>query len=298
MPHPRYLCLAVAATLLLAPGGASAATGRVSDLTAIYTAARGETNDVTVGQDLLFTDPGATLVAGTGCFLPSPDQLQCQGGLGLDAYLRDGDDHASVSTALAARVWGGSGDDTLWVDSPGNSVAVNGDGGTDHITTLGETGSVADGGLGNDTIEVHGFSGEAIARGGAGDDTIDFAENAPFNVATPNLEGGLGDDTIVSQAMAGTVTGGDGYDSITITGAPPEDAGLGSMTIGGGAGNDTITGGLLPDIVDGGSGRDVIDVSGGGSDTVTCGTGIDRVRFDASDAIGGDCEIRILVPSS
>jgi hypothetical protein len=46
-------------------------------------------------------------------------------------------------------------------------------------------------------------------------------------------------------------------------------------------------------VIDSGDGRDVIVVAGGGADTVTCGSGTDVVRYDDTDTIAADCELKL-----
>ena len=68
-----------------------------------------------------------------------------------------------------------------------------------------------------------------------------------------------------------------------------------------GGGNDKAVGVAVNDVqLDGDAGDDELtaeaDVTatadgGSGGDTVTCGTGVDVVRYDATDSVAGDCEV-------
>lgn len=290
---------------LVVPAAADAGVVSVANGVMTFRAGAGEVNDV---RDVApgLTDLGAPLTAGAGCWLIAPGQAGCAFDGGIDATLRDGDDHAVLAPGGPVTVSGGPGDDTIDADSITASATVIGDGGDDDLTVGGDSGQTADGGAGNDTIHVRGYYGTATANGGGGRDTISFTEWGDQGLAVPTLSGGAGDDTIISQPIAGGIAaGGDGNDTITIQGEPPVDGPPpygnpvgGSFTITGGAGDDRLSGGPDGDTVAGGPGRDVIDVAGGGADTVTCGDGRDVVRYDASDTVAADCEVRLLVTSS
>jgi hypothetical protein len=142
------------------------------------------------------------------------------------------------------------------------------------------------------TLRTGGGSGEAFEYGGPGRDVLYGAGT----IGTMTLDAGTGSDVVVARPSGypSTVTGGDGADIIAIYGvdsSPYEPDGR--FTIDAGAGDDTVIGGIHDDTVDAGADRDFVDVRDGGSDTVTCGSGLDVVRFDAGDTIAADCEIRL-----
>jgi Ca2+-binding RTX toxin-like protein len=210
----------------------------------------------------------------------------------VEAHLKDGDDTAHVVAALSARVWAGSGNDKVVADSFGAQTFVYGEGGDDEVTSGGEGGQVADGGPGDDIVNAGGFAGQGTGLGGSGDDIVYFRT---WLYGPAVLDGGKGHDTIVSQPAGGTASGGDGDDIIVIHGRVPERIvpNQDGFAISGGPGADTIIGDVLADTIDGGDGRDYVDVLDGGADTVSCGSGTDVVRYDATDTVAADCEIRL-----
>ena len=125
-------------------------------------------------------------------------------------------------------------------------------------TITGEGQNIIDGKGGNDRITSLGGSSDII--GGAGSDRITDEKGAS------DIEGGAGDDTIVSKGGASNLTGGSGDDEIRAL------RGL----------ND----------IKGNGGDDVINAKNGEGDDVDCGTGKDKVIFDAGlDELTG-CEIK------
>jgi len=82
------------------------------------------------------------------------------------------------------------------------------------------------------------------------------------------------------------------------------DGGAGDALVEGGFGDDRLVGGAGRDVVNGDrksrcneyacdlfvAGNDVIEVRDGEVDSVSCGTGSDRVVADADDVVAGDCE--------
>ena len=113
---------------------------------------------------------------------------------------------------------GGDGDDSIY--SVSQSALLSGDAGNDRITVQAHYNTV-DGGSGDDTISVLGYSYETIA-GGAGNDSI-IAGAGGYH----SISGGAGDDTI--DAASGDNNGGQNNYGAT-----------GHQTIDGGAGNDVF----------------------------------------------------------
>ena len=132
------------------------------------------------------------------------------GGNGNDVLQgRSGDDVMS----------GGAGDDTYYVDSAGDQVSENADGGTDLVRTS------VDYTLGANVEN-------AFVSGPTG---LTLTGNDLDNL----LAGGTGGDTLLGMGGADTLRGGAGSDII--------DGGAGTDTIVGGTGGDTLTGGADSD---------------------------------------------------
>jgi Ca2+-binding RTX toxin-like protein len=281
------------------PGIASAGTVTVvgSNPFATFQAAAGEVNDLRVEQSgpMRITDAGATLVAKKGCYSLSTGEITCDVfPPSIDARLGDQNDKASV-TLNKSRVWGGAGDDTISADSFSGSGEAYGESGNDTLFAGGHGGQIADGGSGDDTINGGGWEGNATAIGGTGNDVIRFQFGY---YGQGDMQGGTGDDIITSTAngYASTADGGTGDDIIVIDGpnrgTAPYTPSDNRFTITAGDGNDSVVAGPQNDTIQAGAGRDFVDVKDGGSDTVSCGDGIDVVRADDTDTIAADCEVR------
>ncbi len=194
--------------------------------------------------------------------------------------LGGGDDSYADTTAGAASIFGGAGQDTIFGGSGDDTI----DGGDDDDSLLGGAGQdLIFGDGGNDTLDGRDTEGGTEPDrmiGGAGNDSIIGGAGGD------DLSGGDGDDTVL---------GGDGDDNIAL------DAGQDYAE--GGAGNDYIDGGLdHTDTIFGGTGADTI-LTGDGSDSVNGGDPsggadgadsimLDEVLFDdtldgAAPVIGG-----------
>jgi hypothetical protein len=155
MPMKRLLAVAAvtAFAALAVPSAALAATASVVGGVLKYSAATGETNNVTIslnagGLTHRVTDLGANVTPGVFCLAVSgdPHSVDC-GDVGvlvtsLAVDAGDKDDHVTLNEALGATINGGAGNDTLV------------------------------GGVGTDTI-----------NGGAGADTISARDNVPDQIA-------------------------------------------------------------------------------------------------------------------
>lgn len=232
---------------------------------------------------------------------------------------RGGDDYIDVgdNTPTDATVYGGTGNDTMYVMAT-NSALVYGDDadgyepddGSDSITVGHYWNAVdnvtvyAEGG--NDTVTVY-ADVQASVSGGGGDDNMYVADDYYWNVLdNATVDGGAGNDTITvgenwywwGGVLNATVTGGSGTDTIVVNG----EAFDGSLNASGGSENDsvsvyygedvTVTGEGGDDTldayyfydtasVDGGAGNDTITVQGWGNSgstaTVLGGTGDDDI---------------------
>jgi Ca2+-binding RTX toxin-like protein len=163
------------------------------------------------------------------------DQDRLYGGVGDDRlyggveadtlFGGDGDDSLDGGQG-DDRLDGGGGNDRYFVDSTGDSVVENANGGNDtvvaslsmvladHVETLVLIGDAATEGIGNALANT--LLGSAAAnrlRGGDGNDTLDGAGGAD------QLFGGAGDDVLLVDGDDTTVSGGAGYDVAILTGA-------------------------------------------------------------------------------
>ncbi len=102
---------------------------------------------------------------------------------------------------------------------------------------------------------------------------------------------------VVALAAAGashakTLTGTNGPDVLRGTSKNDHiDGRGGNDQIFGLAGNDVLIGGRGKDRISAGAGADVVRVADGKKDTVVCGSGLDVVTADATDAVAADCEL-------
>lgn len=264
-----------------------------------YKSTTGEgANNLTVVQGPNWTttdwyDANYATVASTGCTAIAGGHVECPRSNTTSVKLLGDNDRARVQLPSGAvTVLGGAGNDDLYGTTFGSAAQVFGESGDDDIGAGGDGGATADGGSGNDTVFCCGGQDGGTAIGGTGNDLIRARSGQP---GTVNSDGGTGNDTILGSAgtSPSTAVGGDGNDVIAIHGSSggfrPK-----AHTVTGGAGDDVLFGGPIEgDAIDGGDGRDVIDVAGGGADTVNCGSGTDVVRFDETDTIAADCEIKL-----
>ena len=139
----------------------------------------------------------------------------------------------------------GAGDDVIEVAS---NVTVN---------------IVAEGGQGEDTIDIAG-SGDNRVDGGAGDDTIALSGSGRNDVF-----GGAGNDGIQGGRGVDVVYGGDGDDTI--------DGGAGRNYLEGGAGADAIRSRGTGDMVSGGLGDDTLQAAPGAG-SIYAGAGRDTIE--------------------
>ena len=210
-------------------------------------------------------------------------------GTGTDTvYGLAGDDSIFVGNSAAATVFGGMGNDTLDATGSTGQHFLSGDAGNDTIFT-GTGGDTAYGGNGDDSIFSGG--GNDALYGQQGNDTIDVATTVGN---TSTVFGGQGDDLVTASGAGGHYISGDlGNDVITAT------TSTGADSIFGGMGNDTIDSGTAAQTVYGGQGDDVITshdtaahqvLSGDlGNDSITAGAGGDTLvgGVGADTLVGG-----------
>src|SRR5690606_1552100 len=207
--------------------------------------------------------------------------------------VRDGADAVINYTDQPTLMYGGDGDDALWLGGRvGTQSQGYGQAGNDKIIS-GPGNDIMDGGLGADTASYLESADPVVASlatntGGRSYDTDTF-------YSMENLEGGGGADILYGNDGRNIISGGwrrvchfhgsctdaDGDD--TLYGGGGNDwlyPGLGNDTVYGGAGNDQIFGDrgndyLLgeggDDLLDGGSGNSTLD-GGPGNDTCFSGT--------------------------
>jgi Ca2+-binding RTX toxin-like protein len=143
-----------------------------------------------------------------------------------------------------------------------------------------------------------GTDGPDTLRGTKGDDNLigQGANDTLLSLAGDDtLLGGPGKDVVnggsLSQPFAGNknLVGGEGNDVV--------QGGLDSDNVLGGEGNDFMVDGefeppAVKDILSSGEGNDVMNAANkpAGKDTLTCGSGVDRVLADRADVVSPDCE--------
>jgi hypothetical protein len=310
------LSAGLAAAALLATGAADASAARVvvetihPDYSAckascpppwyriVLTGSPGERNRVTAVKppegEIVLSDSGAALEAGSGCRALSPNDVACRGDASVHVRLGDGDDSISVAgTPLTAD--GGEGADSL---NGGDGVDdLTGGPGDDRLA-----GGAADDRLfDRDTRGRRGAPGDDAVDGGPGTDVlsyagrvdplaIDLGDGAPDGArgeadtiaGVENLTGGLGDDRLGGDELRNVISGSRGDDVVR-----------------GAGGNDELRDGPGEDLLDGGAGNDVLasgfDATGSfsgpdGAGRVTCGDGSDRVTVGLPARVDEDCE--------
>jgi Ca2+-binding RTX toxin-like protein len=310
--------VAVAALLIsgFAASGAHAATlgfdiGPYSS-TIVYTAARGEANDLVVSYDqslqgvsgwpsVTFYDPGHRIKPDTSYDSASAsrtltscaflgDRASCQDMSSLwSIRLRDAADHLRFDppqywqVTHQISVEGGDGNDTLaggWADSP---VRIAGGPGDDTLLSggLGEL----TGGPGANVMAP--LPGSAYTRGSVSY----YSDDTPQTGITVTLDGVANDgapgehDNVAPDI--GTVGGTLGDDKLVGNGAQ------GGHDLYGGDGNDVLEANGGYGILSGATGDDTVLAADGVHQWISCSSGFDQVFADATDLLenDGDCEL-------
>ncbi len=176
------------------------------------------------------------------------------------------------------KVFGLAGHDRISVrlTSP-LDIAIDAGSGNDRVSMFGNRAATIDGGSGADCLR--GGNGADLLRGGIGNDTLDGGRG------DDRLFGGSGHDRVSGESGHDTLVGDDGDD--TLLGGSGNDAingNAGHDWIDGHSGNDTLLGEAGNDSLRGSSGADLIlagpdddRILTGSQDTVSSGTGIDRL---------------------
>lgn len=169
-------------------------------------------------------------------FTGSTDNETITSANGNDIILAGGGNDVLNSNGGNDNVFGGDGNDTL-------------NGGDGNDTLWGQIGDdVLNGGTGNDKLtDLEGA--KVTADGGDGDDVIDVGETFP-SMVTATVLGGNGNDTITVRGgvASAAVDGGAGNDTLNVGGQV--------ANVKGGTGNDVIQGNFLSGTIDGGTGTD------------------------------------------
>ena len=277
---------------------ASAGTVRVVDGTAVYVAAPGEVNHVSVKSDFgtgcgfgILCVSDKTLTAGAGC-----EQA------GDGAAICPEDDPSALDGTRAVRVLAGDGDDGVGEESARRPVTIYGGTGNDVLNSGSYMGKspVMWGGPGDDRLSVqNNGGGNPILHGGRGDDYLGpYCGGSYFGCG--ELYGDAGDDLLIAFQTATWFDGGPGRDVYKSLNVPADGRfadlvapspgidtfdgssywtkyridlrgcrGCVERVIGGDL-SDEITGNADPQVISGEGGNDVIR-GGGGTDHLSGG---------------------------
>lgn len=260
--RPRSVAIlgAVFATALIWAPGALASTLTMSGGTLIYTAASGQSNNVTFGQTgtgsveirTYDTDP----ISGSlpGICTPTPpttgtpsSDITCGNVTALSA------DAGDMNDSLTAQ-----GDTSSTPNTPPLSdipVSFTGGDGSDQLNGGNANGDVLDGGNGNDFLiggngntTLNGDAGDDSVFGGPGNDTVNGGDGNDF------LDGGPGNDTVNGGTGLDTLHGDQNAEQFRGTGPAPSD----NDTLNGGDDNDTLYPSNGTNNVSGGAGVDQV----------------------------------------
>jgi hypothetical protein len=165
-----------------------------------------------------------------------------------------------AGTASDDVVVGSKGADSIFLQNSGGVDRVCSGGGNDHLAITG-TGSIADGGAGNDVMT--GYEGAT-------------------------LRGGTGNDAVVADGTGGRAEGGSGDDEVTASSGAIAD---------GGSGNDEVRASLHGSAAAlyGGSGRDRVIDDSFLVPKIDCGSGRDEVDAGGATSVK-NCEVTFFAP--
>jgi Ca2+-binding RTX toxin-like protein len=307
----RLIALLASALSLLVADIAGAATVSATDRLITFTAAPGETNDVSIragyNWGVQFTDAGAELKHGPGCvkkeegiFCPEPDEADEIGPVGINISLGNRSDKLWLDEVTVENrqvtIWGSSGSDDMEIGSSvGLLLTVYGGHHDDRISTwLNASGfSRLYGGDGRDRLAVN-EAGSAFLHGGPNHDELIY-NSYRTDVDTPTndmeIHGDGGRDTIRPADGSfdpRTVFAGGGLDTLSFSAVfrdDPDDPFVFDMAtcapcdierVIGTPGDDIIYGDEDANTIWSGGGNDTIDPRGG-HDYVYSGAGDDTV---------------------
>ncbi|QUJ76024.1 M10 family metallopeptidase C-terminal domain-containing protein [Sulfitobacter albidus] len=196
-----------------------------------------------------------------------------------------GGNDSFTGSALAERVEGGAGDDSLF-GGAGNDT-LKGDGGVDTLDGgAGDDvlifdagpGKVFQGGLGSDTLQLIGGAIEALTLNAAsGIEHLDDQFSGFLGAANAGTIDVSGITSYVSGSSWTLQSGGDIFIGSDL--GESVFGGTGDDSLSGGAGNDTLAGGVGADTLDGGAGDDILIFTGELGDVLLGGAGIDTARL-------------------
>ena len=314
---------AAAAAVLGAPASVQASDAGVSTFSGdlFYNADPGEANVVTVskpGADYVITDPGATIMPGTGCAPVSANQVTCSAPDAdqIQVGLGDMNDSATIADNVPE----------LPNDSSDPTVLIEGDDGAD---TLNGGANVSNGLFGGSSFSSGGDPSANVLRGGSRQDQL-IGNDGP-DVMTggagvfdqffggggnDQMNGGPGFDTFQGSSVADgadVVRGGPDFDSASYPrlagvrvslndvaddgegcpgpGCEGDDVGVDVENLDTGSGDDVLIGSGAPnsfftgegdDTLDGGGGADNV-FAAGGQDSALGGTGDDTISGSADE---------------
>ena len=254
-------CLLACAMASAGTTAASASTLEINGTQLAYTAAEGETNQVSLtrqGDRYVITDPGAVIeepdapcsldvgVIQASCPVAGIQMHRAELDDGEDTFTIAADAYPALDDRTRLAVSGGDGDDEVF-GGPGRDQLSGDEGddelhGGDHEDVLtGDEGAddlfggagddrAVDGGEGPDTLDA-GPGDDEVVIGGPGNDTVDGGPGADDPV------GGVGDDT---------VRGGEGDDRLDLNTIGDSDGADGADRLEGGSGDDLLFAGLPP----------------------------------------------------
>ena len=308
--------IAAAAALMLLPAGALASFASVSFSTLSYTAAAGETNNLTIelsAGNYVLTDTGATITAAAGCTAVTANKVSCPGATiaNFNVSLSDMGDTATVGSSVNKNVSystiaGGAGNDTLssaaaFTDYP---ISLYGEDGQDTLTGD-QNYEIFGGGTGNDVISAGG--GFDRIDDGPGDDTLDGGPGSDAFTTTSTAEGsdtfngGPGEDdsityrdrkSFVSISLDGVANDGGacpgaGCEGDNVFDIEDISGGLAADTLSGNASANRLEGNDGNDVLDGGAGDDILS-GGSGDDSMSAGDGDDQLSgSNGADLMNG-----------
>ena len=268
---------------------------------AVFNAAPGETNRVTVSPDpvdgLVLHDDGAVVTPGRDCAAVDEHTVRCSANrytrywCCAELNLGDGDD--TFSGERAEYINAGTGNDMV---TAADTAFIDGGGGQDVLEA--GSGAITDG---DDGSASRPFDSDVMrVRNGRG--LLNYeTRTTGVTVDLATGSGGIpGENDVVSGFNV--VWGGSGNDNLRAGDSP--------VTLDGKAGDDRLTGSRWKDRLSGGAGADALDGGAGDDllnpgnlsagqaatpddakrDRLTCGDGNDLVDQAVGDEVAGDCE--------